>query len=72
MADEAIASGKSKYEIAYLLTKDLLDAKDGPKNNYTRSELIQHYVAARYPRQVLGTQALVLGHSYRTPVNTYP
>ena len=48
MADEnVVASGKSKQEVAYLLMRDLLLASDGPKNQATRNEILNHYAIAR-------------------------
>ena len=41
--------GKSTHEIAYMLMKDLLSAKDGQKKNAgrTRNEILEHYAVAR-------------------------
>ena len=47
MADEVVASGKSREEIAYKLASDLLHACiDSPKQ-ITRKEILEHYLMAR-------------------------
>lgn len=47
MADEVVAAGKSKYEITLELMYKLLLAKDGPKHEGTRNEILDHYAKAR-------------------------
>lgn len=48
MADEnVVASGKSKEEIAYQLSKDLLFSASDSRREPTKKQILDHYLAAR-------------------------
>lgn len=47
MADQVLASGKSKEEIAYLLMHELLTQTSDKPKNPSREDVIKNFMAAR-------------------------
>ena len=47
MANDVVAAGKSKEEIAYQLSKDILFSASDCKDGATKKQILDHYLAAR-------------------------